>query len=54
MITSAKNYTKINIKIRNQSHMVKTKLHKQNHTKKHMHTHSQKGKQGKKYISKKK
>ena len=30
--------------------MVKAKLYRQNHTQKHTHTHSQKGRKGKKYI----
>ena len=45
MITSTKNYTK---KKKNKKRtdrtlgqMVKTKLYRQNHTKKHTHTHSQ-------------
>ena len=55
MITSAKNYTKINLKIRNKSvtdrtlgEMVKGKLYSPNHTKKHTHTHSQKERKEKK------
>ena len=30
--------------------MIKTRLYRQNHTKKHTHTHSQKEKKEKKYI----
>ena len=44
MITSVKNYTKIK-----KGQMVKAKLYRQNHTKKHAHTHSQKEKK-EKYI----
>ena len=47
MITGAKNYTKKkeeNRTDRTLAQMVKTKLHRQNHTKKHTHTHSQKEK----------
>ena len=54
MITSAKNYTKNkNKKLaeRTLGQMVKAKLYRQNHTKKHTHTHSQKEKKEKKlYI----
>ena len=55
MITSAKNYTKTkqNKKKwtdRTLGQMVKTKLYRQNHTKKHSHTHSQKENKEKKYI----
>ena len=59
MITSAKNYTKKK-KIRTDrtlGQMVKAKLCRVNHTKKHTHTHSQKEKREKKiylYIKKKK
>ena len=50
MITSAKNYTK---RTKNKKtdralrQMVKAKLYRQNHTKKHTHTHSQKEKKEK-------
>ena len=50
MITSTKNYTKKNkTKQKKQTdrtlgQMVKAKLYRQNHTKKHTHTHSQKEK----------
>ena len=46
MITSAKNYTKKKKKWTDRTlrQMVKAKLHRQNHTKKHTHTHSQKRK----------
>ena len=66
MITSAKNYTnkRKQNKTKNKpkkrtdrtlGHMVKAKLYRQNHTKKHTHTHSQKEKKEKKiYIKKKK
>ena len=50
MITSAKNYA---IKKKTTlGQMVKAKLYQQNHTKKHIHTHSQKEKKGNifKYI----
>ena len=55
MIISAKNYTKpnkTNIKqrVRTLVQMAKAKLYKQNHTKKHMHTHSQKEKKEKNNI----
>ena len=51
MITSAKNYTKGKKKWtdRTLGQMVKAKLYRQNHTKKHTHTHSQKEKK-EKYI----
>ena len=49
MITSAKNYTKKKWIDRTLGQMVKAKLYRQNHTKKHTHTHSQKVKR-KKYI----
>ena len=52
MITSAKNYTKKK-KTRTDrtlGQMVKAKLYRQNHTKKHTHTHSQKEKKEKIYI----
>ena len=45
MITSAKNYTKKTNKQRTDGilgQMIKAKLYRQNHTKKHTHTHSQK------------
>ena len=52
MITSAKNYIITNKqtkrKDRTLGQMVKAKLYRQNHTKKHTHTHSQKEK--KEYI----
>ena len=59
MITSAKNYTKKKKpkkppkrKDRTLGQMVKAKLYKQNHTKKHTHTHSQKKKKEKNiYLS---
>ena len=47
MITSAKNYTKNRTKTqtdRTLGEMVKAKLYRQTHTKKHTHTHSQKEK----------
>ena len=55
MITSDKNYTK---KTKNKvtkidrtlGQMVKAKLYRENHTKKHTHTHSQKRGKGKIYI----
>ena len=54
MIRSTKNYSK---KTKNKKRtdrtlrqMVKAKLYRQNHTQKHTHTHSQKGRKGKKYI----
>ena len=54
MITSAKIYlkNKNNIKKmdRTPGQMVKAKLSRQSHTKKHTHTHSQKEKKGKIYI----
>ena len=46
MITSAKNYTK-KITLRQ---MVKANLYRQNHTKKHIPTHSQKEEKEKIYI----
>ena len=50
MITSAKNYTKKKkLTDRTLGQMVKAKLYRQNHTKKHTHTHSQKEKK-EKYI----
>ena len=52
MITSAKNYTKNRTKTqtdRTLGEMVKAKLYRQTHTKKHTHTHSQKEKK-EKYI----
>ena len=53
MITSTKNYTKTKNKQkirtdRTLGQMVKAKLYRQNHTKKHTHTHSQKEKKEKK------
>ena len=59
MITSAKNYTKQTNKQkwtdRTLGQMVKAKLYRQNHTKKHTHTHSQKEKKERKiYLYKKK
>ena len=56
MITSSKIYTKTTQKTENKKNltdrtlgqMVKAKLHRENHTKKHTHTHSQKGKKEKK------
>ena len=54
MITSAKNYTNKKYIIkqtdRTLGQMVKAKLYRQNHTKKHTHTHSQKEKKEKTYI----
>ena len=52
MITSTKNYTKKRKKRteRTLGQMVKAKLYRQNHTKNHIHTHSQKREKGKKYI----
>ena len=57
MITSAKKYTKTNKKKTKKKdrqtlgQMVKAKLYRQYHTKKHTHTHSQKEKKEKKmYI----
>ena len=48
MITSAKNYTKKEQKTdRTLGQMVKAKVYRQNHTKKHTHTHSQKVKKEK-------
>ena len=49
MITSAKNYTKRKKKWtdRTLGQMVKAKLYRQNHTKKHTRTHSQKEKEEK-------
>ena len=46
MITSTKNYTKQQQKMtdRTLGQMVKAKVYRQNHTKKHKHTHSQKEK----------
>ena len=44
MITSAKNYTKKKGTDRTLGQMVKAKLYRQNHTKKRIHTHSQKEK----------
>ena len=55
MITSAKSIVKTNKQNKNRTdrtlgQMVKAKLYRQNHTKKHAHTHSQKEKKGEKYI----
>ena len=54
MITRAKNDTKKTNKQkwpdRTLGQMAKTKLYRQNHTKKHTHTHSQKEKKEKKKI----
>ena len=52
MLTSAKIYTKKKPKQtdRTLGQMVKAKLYRQNHTQKHIHTHSQKEKKGEKYI----
>ena len=52
MITSAKNYIKQNTKTDREKprQMVKAKLYRQNHTKKHAHTYSQKEKKEKKTI----
>ena len=53
MITSAKNYTKGKKKgtDRTLGQMVKAKLYRQNHTKKHIHTYTlTKREKGKKYI----
>ena len=55
MITSTKKYTKKPPKNkkptdRTLGRMVKAKLYRQNHTKKHKHTHSQKEKKEKRYI----
>ena len=52
MITSTENYTKKNKQnkkwtVRTLGQMVKAKLYRQNHTKKHTHTHSQKEKKEK-------
>ena len=54
MTTSAKNYTKKKKKSwtdRTLGQMVKAKVCRQNHTKKHTHTHSQKEKKKKIHIS---
>ena len=51
MIASTKNYSKRRKTDRTLGQMVKAKLYRQNHTQKHRHTHSQKEKKGKKYIS---
>ena len=55
MITSAKNCTpkKKNRTDRTLGQMVKAKLYRQNHTKKHIHTYSQKEKKERKKIYKK-
>ena len=53
MITSAKNYIKKKRTYRTIWQMVKTKLYRTNHAKKHTHTHSQKEKMKKLYIYKK-
>ena len=58
MITSAKNYTKKEIRKKNKKtrtdrtlgRMVKAKLYRQNHTKKHTYTQSQKEKKEKIYF----
>ena len=51
MITSPKNYIYKKKKIdRTLGQMVKAKLYRQNHTKKHTHTHSQKEKKENIYI----
>ena len=54
MTTSTKNYTKKRQtnkwKDRTIRQMVKEKLYRQNHTKTHKHTHSQKEKKGNIYI----
>ena len=59
MITSAKNYTKKTPQktkkkwtVRILGQIVKTKLYRQNHTKKYTHTHSQKEKNEKKNLKK--
>ena len=60
MITRAKNYTnktkqnKTKWTVRTLGQMVKTKLYRQNHRKKSIHTHSQKEKKAKIYICTKK
>ena len=54
MITSAKNYTKKKKTDRTLGQMVKAKLYRQNHTKKHIHTHSQKEKKEKYFFLKRK
>ena len=51
MITSTKNSPKRKRADRTSGQMVKAKLYRQNHTKKHTHTHSQKEKKENKYIS---
>ena len=51
MVTSAKNYTKKEKTTdRTLRQMVKAKLYRQNHTKKHTHTHSQKEEKENIYI----
>ena len=56
MITSSKNYTKkqtnkqTKLTNRTLGQIVKAKLYRQNHTKKHTHTHSEKEKKGEIYI----
>ena len=50
MITSTKNYTKNICTERTLGQMVKANLYRQNHTKKHTHTLSQKEKKEKIYI----
>ena len=50
MITSTKNYTKKKRTDRPVRQMVKANLYRQNHTKKHAHTYSQKEKKEKIYI----
>ena len=47
MIRSAKNYTKKKKPVRTLGQMVKAKLYRQNHTRKHTDTHSQKEKKEK-------
>ena len=60
MITSTKNYTKKPPKTkkpltdRTLGQMVKAKVYRQNHTKKHTHTHSQKEKKENIYLLKRK
>ena len=55
MITSTKNYTKMNKQTKKWTdrslwQLVKAKLYRQNHTKKHTHAHSQKEKKENKYV----
>ena len=49
MITSVRNYTEKKKTDKTLGQMVKAKLYRPNHTKKHIHTHSQKEK-NEKYI----